>query len=155
MRRAGLFGPLMEITRLQAELNRLFSGILENQRAALATASSWDPNVDVLEDAQEVRIIVEVPGLSAGDLTIAAQGNRVRIRGSKRAEPQPETRPKYLCMERFFGEFEKVVPLPYPVNFKQASAALQDGLLVVRLPRVIAERRHFVEIQIHVAEGNP
>jgi HSP20 family molecular chaperone IbpA len=58
-------------------------------------------------------------------------------------------------MERFFGEFEKVVPLPYPVNFKQASAMLHDGLLVVRLPRVIAERRHFVEIQIHVTEGNP
>jgi len=155
MRRAGLFGPLMEITRLQAELNRLFSGILENQRAALATASSWDPNVDVLEDAQEVRIIVEVPGLSPGDLAIAAQGNRVRIRGSKRAEPQPDARPKYLCMERFFGEFEKVVPLPYAVNFKQASAMLQDGLLVVRFPRVVAERRHFVEIQIHIVEGNP
>ena len=155
MRRAGLFGPLMEITRLQSELNRLFSGILENQRAALATASAWDPNVDVLEDAQEVRIVVEVPGLSPADLAVAAQGNRVRIRGTKRAEPQADARPKYLCMERFFGEFEKVVPLPYAVNFKHASAMLHDGLLVVRLPRVLDERRRFVEIQIHIAEGNP
>src|SRR5204863_1091841 len=88
MRRAGLFGPLMEITRLQAELNRLFSGILENQRAALATAAAWNPNADVLEDAQEVRIIVEVPGLAPEELSVAAQGNRVRIRGTKRAEPQ-------------------------------------------------------------------
>lgn len=155
MRRAGLFGPLMEITRLQSELNRLFSGILENQRAALATASSWDPNVDVLEDAREVRIVAEVPGLCPADLTVIAQGSRVRIRGTKRAEPQPDLRPKYLCMERFFGEFEKVVPLPYAVNFKQASAMLHDGLLVVRLPRVLDERRRFVEIQIHVAEGTP
>jgi len=155
MRRAGLFGPLMEITRLQAELNRLFSGILENQRAALATASAWNPNADVLEDAQEVRIIVEVPGLAPEELSVAAQGNRVRIRGTKRAEPQPAGRPKFLCMERFFGEFEKVIPLPYAVNFKQASAALNDGLLVVRLPRVAAERRRFVEIQIHIAEGRP
>jgi HSP20 family protein len=145
----------MEITRLQSELNRLFSGILENQRAALATASAWDPNVDVLEDAQEVRIVVEVPGLSPADITVAAQGSRVRIRGTKRAEPQADTRPKYLCMERFFGEFEKVVPLPYAVNFKHASAVLRDGLLVVRLPRVLAERRRFLEIQIHIAEGNP
>ena len=38
----------MEITRLQSELNRLFSGILENQRVALATAAAWDPNADVL-----------------------------------------------------------------------------------------------------------
>ena len=155
MRHAGLFGPLMEITRLQAELNRLFSGILENQRAALATASAWNPNADVLEDAQEVRIVVEVPGLAPEELSVAAQGNRVRIRGTKRAEPQPAGRPKFLCMERFFGEFEKIVLLPYAVNFKQASAALRDGLLVVRLPRVAAERRRFVEIQIHVAEGSP
>lgn len=152
MRRAGLFGPLMEITRLQSELNRLFSGILENQRAALATASAWDPNTDVLQDPTEVRIIVEVPGLSADDLAVTAQGNRVRIRGTKRAEPQPDGRPKFLCMERFFGDFEKVIPLPDAVNYKQARASLHDGLLVVRLPRVPAERRRFVEIQIRISE---
>ncbi|HET9793705.1 MAG TPA: Hsp20/alpha crystallin family protein [Thermoanaerobaculia bacterium] len=154
MRRAGLFGPLMEITRLQSELNRLFSGILENQRAALATAAAWDPNADVLEDADEVRIIVEVPGLSAEDLSVAAQGNRVRIRGVKRAEPQEGEGAKFLCMERFFGDFEKIVPIPYPVNLKQASATLRDGLLTVALPRVATERRRFVEIQIRISEGN-
>lgn len=153
MRRAGLFGPLMEITRLQAELNRLFTGILENQRAALATASAWDPNADVLEEPTEVRIIVEVPGLTAGDLSVAAQGNRVRIRGTKRAEPQPAGRPKFLCMERFFGDFEKVIPLPDTVNSRQAQATLNDGLLVVRLPRVVSERRRFVEIQVRISEG--
>ncbi|HKB69466.1 MAG TPA: Hsp20/alpha crystallin family protein [Thermoanaerobaculia bacterium] len=155
MRRAGLFGPLMEITRLQSELNRLFSGILENQRAALATAAAWDPNADVLEDAQQIRIVVEVPGLAAGDLSVAAQGSRVRVRGIKRTEPQNGERPKFLCMERFFGEFEKVIPVPYAVNLKQASATLRDGLLTVILPRVTAERRRFVEIQIQISEGNP
>jgi HSP20 family protein len=144
----------MEITRLQSELNRLFSGSLENQRAALATTSAWDPNADVLEDAHEVRIIVEVPGLSPAELSVAAQGNRVRIRGTKRAEPQLTDRPKFLCMERFFGEFEKVIPLPYAVNLKHASATLHDGLLIVRFPRVVAERRRFLEIQIQIAEGS-
>ena len=148
------YGPLVELSRLQGELNRLFSLFVESNKS-VTSGSSWDPNVDVLEVAKEVRIVVEVPGLCPADLAVAAQGSRVRIRGSKRAEPPPGARPKYLCMERFFGEFEKVVPLPYAVNFKQASAMLHDGLLVVRLPRVLAERRHFVEIQIHVAEGNP
>jgi HSP20 family protein len=143
----------MEITRLQSELNRLFSGILENQRMALATTAAWDPNADVLEDPREVRIIVEVPGLTPADLSVAAQGNRVRIRGTKRAEPQSENRPKFLCMERFFGEFEKIIPLPYAVNLKQSSAALHEGLLVVRFPRVAAERRRFMEIQIQISEG--
>ncbi|HET7453601.1 MAG TPA: Hsp20/alpha crystallin family protein [Thermoanaerobaculia bacterium] len=155
MRRAGLFGPLMEITRLQAELNRLFTGILENQRAALATAAAWDPNADVLEDAERIRVVVEVPGLAVEDLAVAAQGNRVRVRGVKRREAPDGERPKFLCMERFFGDFEKVVPVPYPVNLKQASATLRDGLLTVVLPRVSAERRRFVEIQIGISEGSP
>ena len=145
----------MEITRLQAELNRLFSGILENQRAALATATAWDPNADVLEDADRIRVVIEVPGLAAEDLAVAAQGNRVRVRGTKRREPPDGEHPKFLCMERFFGEFEKIVPVPFPVNLKQASATLHDGLLTVALPRVSAERRRFVEIQIRISEGNP
>ena len=144
----------MEITRLQAELNRLFTGILENQRAALATAAAWDPNADVLEDAERIRVVVEVPGLAVEDLAVAAQGNRVRVRGVKRREAPDGDRPKFLCMERFFGDFEKVVPVPYPVNLKQASATLRDGLLTVVLPRVSAERRRFVEIQILISEGS-
>ena len=49
MKRAGLFGPLLEITRLQAELNRLFAGIpqhgatLGNQNAASTLVVYEDP----------------------------------------------------------------------------------------------------------------
>lgn len=145
---------MMEITRLQTELNRLFAGILENQRAALATATAWDPNVDVLESAQEVQIVVEVPGLAARDITAAAKGNQLRIRGVKRADRRPGSRTKFLCMERFFGEFEKIVALPSAVNVKSAKATLADGLLLIRIPRVLSDRRKVLDIQIEIAEGN-
>ena len=153
MKRTGLFGPLMEITRLQAELNRLFAGILESQRASLATAAAWDPNVDVLESSGEIRIVVEVPGLAADDLSAAAHGNQLRVRGIKRAGHRPGDRTKFLCMERFFGDFEKVVPLPNAVNVKQAKAVLSDGLLVIRIPRVTSDRRRVIDIQIEILEG--
>ncbi len=154
MKRAAVFGPLMEITRLQAELNRLFAGILENQRASLATAAAWDPNVDVLESPQEIQVIVEVPGLVSGDLSVAAHANQLRIRGIKRAARNPGGRAKFLCMERFFGEFEKIVPLPPAVNLKQAKATLSEGLLLIRVPRVLSDRRRAIDIQIEIEEGS-
>jgi HSP20 family protein len=144
----------MEITRLQAELNRLFAGILENQRASLATATAWDPNVDVLESAQEIQIVVEVPGLAAGDLSAAAHGNQLRVRGVKRADHRPGNGTKFLCMERFFGDFEKVIPLPSAVNVKHAKAILADGLLVIRIPRVLSDRRRVIDIQLEIVEGS-
>ncbi|MGH9440672.1 MAG: Hsp20/alpha crystallin family protein [Thermoanaerobaculia bacterium] len=155
MKRAGLFGPLMEITRLQTELNRLFAGILESQRTSLATAAAWDPNVDVLESAREIEIVVEVPGLSAGDLTAAAKGSRLQIRGVKRADRRPGNQTRFLCMERFFGDFEKIVSLPNAVNLKQAKARLSDGLLRIRIPRVLSDRRKSLDIKIEIQEGTP
>jgi HSP20 family protein len=143
----------MEITRLQAELNRLFAGILENQRASLATAAAWNPNVDVLESPDEIRIVVEVPGLAAEDLSADARGNQLRIRGLKRADHRSGDRAKFLCMERFFGDFEKVVTLPNAVNVKQARAVLSDGLLMIRIPRVTSDRRRVIDIQIEILEG--
>ena len=53
-------------------------------------------------------------------------GKPRRIRGTKRAEPQPDVRPKYLCMERFFGSSGRSFA-PLQINFKQASATLHNG----------------------------
>jgi len=99
----------MEITRLQTELNRLFAGILENQRASLATATAW-PERDVLEGPQEVQIVVEVPA-SRRATSRGRSGKPVAHRASS-ARPAPGKPNEIPLHGAFFGEFEKVVPLP-------------------------------------------
>ena len=48
-RTAKFYGPIVELSRLQGELNRLFAAFVETNKGG-APASSWDPNVDVLDD---------------------------------------------------------------------------------------------------------
>jgi HSP20 family protein len=147
MIRARLFGPVVEIRRLQSEINRLFAGILASQSVS-AGAASWDPSVDLIETDEEVRLVMELPGVAAGDLTIRAQSGSVLVRGRKRSEERPNRGVRFLCMERSFGEFEKAIVLPAPVNLRRASARFRDGLLIVTFPRVVDQRRRSFDIPV-------
>jgi HSP20 family protein len=153
MTRRYLFGPMVEISRLQAELNRLFAGVLEDHRAALAAANRWDPSADILESAQEIQVLIELPGVAAEDLAVAVRRGAVEIKGTKRTENRPTDKTKFLCMERYFGEFEKTISLPAPANLRQATATLRDGVLMIRFPRVVDKREKSYEIRVRIEEG--
>ena len=84
-RTARFYGPIVELSRLQGELNRMFAAFVETNNAAGApAATSWDPNVDVLDDGEAIRILVELPGVEAGDVRVSIRGKVVMIRGTKK-----------------------------------------------------------------------
>ncbi len=86
MRRAGKFyGPMVELSRLQSELNRLFASFVESNQGAGAAATAWDPNVDVMDDGQKLRVLIEIPGVDAEDVRITVRGRVLTVRGRRRA----------------------------------------------------------------------
>ena len=153
MTRPRLFGPMVEISKLQAEMNRLFASILETHKTSLAAAASWDPSADILENAEEILVIVEVPGVAPEDLFVGVRRGVVTVRGSKKPAGEPSDSRRFLCMERFFGEFEKTIALPAPVNLRAALANLKSGILTIRFPRVVDQRDGITTIPIGFEEG--
>jgi len=155
LKRPRLFGPTVEIGRLQTELNRLFASILETHRAALSSHAMWDPGADVHEDEREIEVVIDLPGVAPADLSLKVQAGTLFLRGAKRPADRPARGVRFLCMERYFGEFEKVIPLPGPVNVREARARMKDGLLTVSFPRIADQRRRAFEIPVESAEGAP
>ena len=147
-RTARFYGPIVELSRLQGELNRLFAAFVESNDKGAAPASSWDPNVDVIDDGEVIRILVELPGVEAGDLKVSIRGRVVMIRGTKKGRIRAKEGMRFFCMERYFGTFLKSVPLPRPVNSHHARTLLKDGLLEVILPRVPDLREKEIEIPV-------
>jgi HSP20 family protein len=133
------YGPLVELSRLQTELNRLFSLFVETNKSA-ASGSSWDPNVDILDDGENVRVLIELPGVEAEDVTLTVRGRVLTVRGAKRGRIRSREGIRFFCMERYFGNFVKSVPLPHPVNTHRAAAKLNEGVLEVIFPRVPDQR---------------
>ncbi len=147
-RTAKLYGPMVELSRLQSELNRLFAAFAEANRGVGASVSAWDPSVDVLDDGEALRVLIELPGVEAADVRVTIRGRVLTVKGQKKGRIRTREGIRFFCMERYFGGFVKSVPLPRAVNTHQARSRLKDGLLEVVLPRVPDQREKEYELSV-------
>jgi HSP20 family protein len=145
------YGPLVELSRLQSELNRLFSLFVESNKS-VTSGSSWDPNVDILDDGEKVRVLIELPGIEAEDVTLTIRGRVLTARGSKSGRIRSREGIRFFCMERYFGSFVKSVTLPRPVNTHRAVTMLKDGVLEIVFPRVPDQREKELAIKVRSGE---
>ena len=139
-------GPLMEMARIQSEINRLFDNLLDLEDQP-GGAGNWMPNADILETADTLVLKVELPGVAPDKLSLSVHGGNVILRGEK-ARPSAEGAVEFHAAERQFGQFKRVIQLGVPVNTRQATAELSNGLLEVRFPKVPNRRGEEVPIEV-------
>jgi HSP20 family protein len=134
-----------QIQQLQSELNRLFDrwgG--EGGRQAGAPASF--PAVNVWEDADSVHVEAELPGLDIRDLEIyATAGNQLTVKG-ERKPPTPE-QCVWHRQERGFGNFVRVLTLPFEVDRDKVEARLENGVLLVKLAKHAAAKPRKITVK--------
>lgn len=139
------FSAFVRVTRLQAELNRLFEEA--SQLASRPAANVWQPDIDVIETPDLVRIAVEVPGIAADDLAVEIAGGEVVVSGQK-SPPLAAPGSRFHCVEREHGRFARRVRLAWPVNTVQGRARLTDGVLWIELPKVREQRQQSTRLPI-------
>lgn len=93
---------------------------------------SLEPKVDLLDEGNAYRLIIDVPGIAQDDLEVAIQERQVIIAGIRK----PHKSGKSLISERASGHFQRMVDLPSDVDWDVGSAHLAEGLLVLHLPKV-------------------
>lgn len=142
------YGPIVELSRLQGELNRLFATFVESNKTVTGATTAWDPSIDLVDDGEKLRVLVELPGVEPGDVKVAIRGRVLTIRGTKKGRVRAREGVRFFCMERYFGAFVKSVSLPRPVNNREAKTVLKNGLLEVILPRVPDQREKEYEVPV-------
>lgn len=139
-------GPLMEVARIQSEINRLFDNLLDlggDDRGAAA----WMPTADIVETDDQLVLQVEVPGVPPSSLSVSVLGGNVIIRGDKQRPDTPRGA-RFHVAERQHGGFRRVIQLGLPVNTRLAEAHVSDGLLRIRFPKVPNRRGEEVPIEV-------
>src|SRR5882757_7250400 len=117
------------------EMDRLFDDLV---RAPTFTRfgelggglSTGFPRLDVKEKDDELLITAEVPGLTEKDVDLIVDNGMLTISGEKKGEKEEKG-----YSERFYGRFERQVPLPTSVDEAHCRADFNDGLLTIHLPK--------------------
>ena len=144
----------LELQRLRDRVGRLFAALQEATVAEEPLASdTWAPPVDLCETKDAIVLRVELPGLSADQIKIGATNTQIRIRGEKKRHKPRNRILSHLCSERSYGRFCRLVPLRWTVSLQAATAELDNGILVVRFPKI--EDRRGAEFVIAVKEKLP
>lgn len=89
---------------------------------------------EVIETGKDLVVRLEIPGIEKQDCEISVEGNSLVVRGEKRAQWE-EQGEHYYVLERAYGSFQRVIPLPRTVDRDAASAQYENGVLTVRLPK--------------------
>ena len=129
-----------------------FSRLVHQVSGKIPSAPEWagettHPPMDIFEDEAGVHIQLEVPGMSRNDLNIRLDRDRVSIEGFKQSGGDSQCL-RYICVEREFGIFRRIVEVPVSVDASGVRAALVDGMLRIMLPKVTERRRTVVDVPI-------
>jgi HSP20 family protein len=141
----------LELQRLRDRVGRLFAALQEATVAEDPLASeTWAPPVDLCETADAIVVCIELPGLTAEQIKVGATNTQLRIWGEKKRRMPRNRILSHLCSERSFGKFCRIVPLRWTVSIQDSEALIDNGMLVVRMPKI--EDRRGVEFKIPVKD---
>jgi HSP20 family protein len=110
---------------------------------------AFQPRIDVVDDGDALRITAELPGMEPQDVEVVLEDDYLILRGEKKLEASGEDRERgSYHVERAFGSFQRIIPLPDGVDAGHAEARFDNGTLTIRLPKVAAKKSSERKLEI-------
>ena len=137
---SGYRGEQSPFLELHREMNRLFDDMFRGFDSRLPATSgtsnrmpagNW-PGVEVSENDKELRVTAEIPGVDEPDLEVMLEDDVLILRGEKRSETEDKDR---QFSERYYGSFERRIPLGTEIEEDKVGASFKNGVLTVTLPK--------------------
>lgn len=122
---------------LHREMNRLFDDAFRGfdtrwpSLPAFGSERGW-PSVEIAETDKQWKVCAEVPGMEEKDIEVLVDDGVLTLRGEKRSELEDKEK---QFSERFYGHFERRIPLPSDVEADRAEASFKNGVLTVTVPK--------------------
>ena len=143
---------LRKYNGMQNEMPQTFSSMLDrffNESVNTRGFTGFTPHVDACETENGYEIEVALPGIRKEDIAIDFQEGKLTISGERRFEKKEEGR-RYQMLETQYGTFSRSFYLPDNVNPDKISAQLQDGVLMVSVPK---DEHKTMKRQISISGG--
>ncbi|WP_214476658.1 Hsp20/alpha crystallin family protein [Mesorhizobium sp. dw_380] len=120
-----------EMNRLVDDMFRGFDSRLPSLSRFSSFGGGW-PSVEISETDKEIRVTAEIAGMEEKDIEVLLADGVLTLRGEKQAETNDKER---QFSERFYGRFERRIPLGFEVEEDKVAADFRNGVLSVTLPK--------------------
>ena len=145
--------PLRELGSLQNEMNRLFNTVVDTPSSS-SSLRRWVPAMDLVEGEEAFVLRADLPGMREEDVSIEFEDNVLTVSGERKSEHEEENE-GFHRVERAFGSFSRSLTLPKGIDPEAISAAFDNGVLEVRIPKPEESRPRRITISLGDGAGQP
>jgi len=125
---------------LYEEINKVFRDLQKLDRSTERALETIEvPSVDIYETEEAIFVEVEAPGVDPAHVQISFTHGNLVIEGFKE-EQVTEGRLNYICMERSFGRFQRVIPINQPVDLEKSEGKSHQGIFSIKLTKMTDRR---------------
>lgn len=125
--------PLRELDELRSRFEDFWPLWPSQERFAFEPVE-WMPAIDIYESGGKYTVKAELPGMKQEDVDVSVTGDRLTIKGEKKAETEVEEE-NYYRSERVYGSFCRSIDLPSDADSDKIEANYNEGVLEVSIPK--------------------
>jgi HSP20 family protein len=135
---------------LRNAMDRLFEDAFVSPGHLLTWSGSGDggavpASLDLCETEKDCVVTAALPGVRPEDIDVSVEGDFLTIKAETKAEEEKE-KGGYHVRELRRGSFYRRVQLPVVVHADQAEARMENGMLMLRLPKAAEARERKIQI---------
>lgn len=126
---------------MEDQFGRMVESMFQDFFAPLAQGGRWAdeglamPRLDVSEYDKAFEVQAELPGVKKEDLKVSIDGQRVTIEGECQQANEQREGEQVVYSERSTRRYQRSFTLPSEVDEAGAQARLENGILMLTLPK--------------------
>ena len=124
--------PPDPLENLQREVERLFHGLVYQRPSTHFAEQPWIPPADLVVEENSARVILELAGVPRKYVHVRLRGRQLEVSGRRVAPQEPEGA-HYHRAEIYFGDFTRVIELPWDADADSVQATYRDGMLEIQV----------------------
>jgi HSP20 family protein len=141
--------PFKDLLSLQDKINRLFEDSLTkiHFRDNELSFGAWSPPVDMYETGKNIVVKMELPGMAASDFNVSVHSQNLVVKGERKFKKDVKQE-KFHRVERVYGAFQRILPLPDNVDTTHIEAKFSNGVLEISIPKAEKEKTKQFKIEV-------
>lgn len=139
--------PVPRVGTFRDDFERILDRFLYPAALTMRSPDGFlSPNVDFSETDKQYTVRLEAPGVARDQIDVKLEGDLLTLRGERKHATEGKDE-RFMWQEREEGRFLRTLRMPTPVDAKGVTATLENGVLVVTLPKATPAGSARIEVK--------